>query len=106
MHLKDVMTRDVEVVSPDAYILEAARTMKRLDVDPLPVCDGERLLGVITDRDIAVRGVAVRGVKVRIPHGRISTACAPTSQTGAYPGRVLVSSGARGRPRGSAPHSP
>ena len=58
MQLKDVMTRDVEVVSPDASILEAARTMKRLDVGPLPVCDGERLLGVITDRDIAVRGVA------------------------------------------------
>jgi hypothetical protein len=37
---------------------EAALKMKGLDVGPLPVCDGERLLGVITDRDIAVRGVA------------------------------------------------
>jgi CBS domain-containing protein len=37
---------------------EAARKMKGLDVGPLPVCDGERLLGIITDRDIAVRGVA------------------------------------------------
>jgi CBS domain-containing protein len=52
------MTRDVEVVDPDASILDAARRMKRLDVGPLPVCDGERLLGVITDRDITVRGVA------------------------------------------------
>jgi CBS domain-containing protein len=58
VQLKDVMTRNVEVVEPDASMHEAARKLKRLDVGPLPVCDGERLLGVITDRDIAVRGVA------------------------------------------------
>jgi CBS domain-containing protein len=58
VQLKDVMTRNVEVVQPDASIREAASKMKGLDVGPLPVCDGKRLLGIITDRDIAVRGVA------------------------------------------------
>ena len=58
MQLKDVMTRDVEVVEPDTSVQEAARKMRGLDVGPLPVCDGERLLGMITDRDIIIRVVA------------------------------------------------
>jgi CBS domain-containing protein len=58
MQLKDVMTRDVEVVQPQASVVEAAEKMKSLDVGALPVCDGKRLMGMITDRDIAVRVVA------------------------------------------------
>jgi CBS domain-containing protein len=58
MKLRDVMTRKVEVIEPDASIQEAAQKMKSLDVGSLPVCDGERLLGMITDRDIVVRGLA------------------------------------------------
>ncbi len=58
MQLKDVMTRDVEVVHPDATLQEAARMMKALDVGPLPVCDGERVVGMLTDRDITVRATA------------------------------------------------
>jgi CBS domain-containing protein len=58
MKVADVMTRAVEVIAPDATLDEAAEKMKRLDVGPLPVCDGDRLLGMITDRDITVRAVA------------------------------------------------
>ena len=56
--LKDIMTRNPEVVAPDTSLQEAARAMKDLDVGPLPVCDGEGLVGLLTDRDITVRGVA------------------------------------------------
>jgi len=56
--VKDVMTHHVEVVRPDAPLKEAAAKMADLDVGAIPVCDGERLVGMLTDRDIAVRGVA------------------------------------------------
>ena len=58
MQLRDVMTRDVEVIHPDATVEEAAEKMEALNVGPLPVCDGQRLVGMITDRDITVRAVA------------------------------------------------
>jgi CBS domain-containing protein len=58
MQLKDVMTRRVEVIRPDATLEEAAGKMKSLDVGSLPVCDGERLVGMITDRDITLRATA------------------------------------------------
>src|SRR5919202_2191076 len=58
MQLKDVMTRQVEVISPDATLEEAARKMDDLNVGPLPVWDGEHLVGLITDRDITVRATA------------------------------------------------
>ena len=58
MLLKDIMTREVEVISPRASIEEAARKMDQLNVGPLPVCDGSRLVGMITDRDITVRATA------------------------------------------------
>ncbi|HEY3198298.1 MAG TPA: CBS domain-containing protein [Nitrospirales bacterium] len=58
MQVKDVMTKNVEVVRPDATLEEAAKKMKALDIGPLPVCDGEKLVGVLTDRDITVRATA------------------------------------------------
>src|SRR5438093_1051691 len=58
MQLKDIMTRDVEVIHPEATVQEAAEKMQKLDVGPLPVCDGKRLVGILTDRDITVRSVA------------------------------------------------
>lgn len=54
----DVMTDDVAVVEPQDTLRHAAELMVRLDVGALPVCDGRRLLGMLTDRDIVVRGVA------------------------------------------------
>jgi CBS domain-containing protein len=59
MELREVMTRDVDVVRPDAPIREAAAKMRSIDVGPIPVCDGERLVGMLTDRDITVRAVAL-----------------------------------------------
>ncbi len=56
MKLSEVMTREVEVVRPEASLAEAAEKMQRLDIGPLPVCDGDTLLGMVTDRDITVRG--------------------------------------------------
>jgi CBS domain-containing protein len=58
MLIKDIMTRGVETVSPQTTLQEAAARMKTLDVGPLPVCDGDRIEGMVTDRDIVVRGIA------------------------------------------------
>jgi CBS domain-containing protein len=58
MHIKDIMTRSVECISSDASIREAAEKMRNLNVGTLPVMDRDRLVGMITDRDITVRAVA------------------------------------------------
>jgi CBS domain-containing protein len=58
MQVKDVMTRGAECIAPDESLQEAARKMRALDVGALPICDNDRLTGMITDRDIAVRAVA------------------------------------------------
>ena len=57
MLVKDMM-RQVWTVSPDASLVIAARAMRDQEVDCLPVVEGDRLLGMITDRDLVVRGVA------------------------------------------------
>ncbi|MFY0529817.1 CBS domain-containing protein [Archangium gephyra] len=57
--IQDVMTRGVEVVGPNATLMQVAEKMRRFNVGPLPVCDGDRLLGVVTDRDLVVRGIAM-----------------------------------------------
>lgn len=54
----DIMSTDVTVVEPQQSLRVAAQLMKQLDVGSLPVCNGKRLLGMLTDRDIAVRAVA------------------------------------------------
>jgi CBS domain-containing protein len=58
MKVSEVMTRDVQTVRPDQRVQEAASFMLSADAGSIPVTDGERLIGMITDRDIAVRGVA------------------------------------------------
>ena len=58
MQVSEVMTRGAECTRPDATIREAADRMKALDVGSLPVCDNDRLVGMLTDRDITVRSVA------------------------------------------------
>jgi CBS domain-containing protein len=58
MKVKDVMTEGAECVSPSASLHEAAGKMKHLDVGSLPVCEGDRLVGMLTDRDITVRATA------------------------------------------------
>lgn len=58
MLLREVMTPHVEVIHPNATLKEAAETMRALDVGPVPVCDGDRLQGMLTDRDITIRATA------------------------------------------------
>jgi CBS domain-containing protein len=58
MRVAEVMTADVVTIGPEASLSEAARRMRGLDVGPLPVSDGGRLVGMLTDRDIAVRATA------------------------------------------------
>ncbi|OJH40615.1 CBS domain-containing protein [Cystobacter ferrugineus] len=57
--LKDVMTREEEVLDPHATLRQAAEMMRRLDADSLPVCSEGKLVGLVTDRDLVVRGVAM-----------------------------------------------
>ena len=56
--ISEVMTTDVEVVGPEETLRDAARAMADLDVGSLPVCDGRKLIGMVTDRDITIRAVA------------------------------------------------
>ena len=66
--LKDIMSRDVKVISPDMTIREAARTMHDGDFGMMPVGENDRMIGAISDRDIAIRAVAEGkgpGTKVR-----------------------------------------
>jgi CBS domain-containing protein len=58
MHVRDIMSEKVKVARPDTTLQEAARIMSKNDVGALPVGENGMLVGMITDRDIAVRGVA------------------------------------------------
>jgi CBS domain-containing protein len=58
MQLKEIMTPQVEVIHPEAPIQEAAAIMKALDVGSVPVYDGLKLQGMVTDRDITIRATA------------------------------------------------
>jgi len=58
MRVSDAMSRDVRIANPNQRISEAARTMTEIDAGVLPVGEDDRLVGMITDRDIAVRAVA------------------------------------------------
>jgi CBS domain-containing protein len=58
MRVSEAMTRDVRIARPDQSIREAAIVMAEIDAGALPVGEKDRLIGVITDRDIAVRAVA------------------------------------------------
>jgi CBS domain-containing protein len=81
MDIKDVMTRNPHCVTPDATVREAAQIMAREDVGIVPVVDSHderRVVGVITDRDIAVRCVAEgKGADCRVSEamsaGKITT---------------------------------
>jgi len=69
MKVKDISTPDPQCIGPNAPLIEAAKKMRILDVGMLLVCENERLIGTVTDRDITVRAVAEgldpKTVKVR-----------------------------------------
>ncbi|MBG6521698.1 CBS domain-containing protein [Pseudomonas aeruginosa] len=70
MKISDIMTRNIQVADPQQSIREAAATMARIDSGALLVGEGARLVGMITDRDIAIRAVA-GGLSGDTPLGRI-----------------------------------
>lgn len=73
MKVSEAMTRDVRLAEPNQSIREVARLMAELDIGALPVGDNDRLVGMITDRDIAVRAVA----EGRGPDTRVSEVMSP-----------------------------
>src|SRR5437879_2688588 len=58
MQIDKIMHRNVKIIGPDETLRDAATAMKKLDVGVLPVGEHDKLVGMITDRDIAVRGIA------------------------------------------------
>jgi len=56
--VKDAMTPEVKTAQPSQSLTDVAKLMKEEDVGAVPVLDGDRLVGVVTDRDIVVRGIA------------------------------------------------
>jgi len=67
MKVSEAMTRDVCVASPDETIRQAAKTMASLDAGVLPVGENDHLIGMISDRDIAIRGIAQgKGPKAKV----------------------------------------
>ena len=57
MKVSDVMTREVVVASPLDTVAQVARRMSEIDSGIIPICDGDQIVGVITDRDIVIRVV-------------------------------------------------
>lgn len=58
MRVSNCMTKDVQIANPEQTLRDAALSMGRIDAGSLPVGENDRLVGMITDRDIAIRGVA------------------------------------------------
>jgi CBS domain-containing protein len=58
MKVSEIMTTNVECVTPETSVSELAEKMKSLDVGFLGVCDADRIAGTVTDRDIVIRGIA------------------------------------------------
>jgi CBS domain-containing protein len=58
MKIKDIMTKQVAYIGPDSNLVEVAQLMQKHDVGVLPVCQGENVIGMVTDRDIVVRNIA------------------------------------------------
>ena len=58
MKLHEVMTANLQCISPSSGLIEAAQMMRDADVGSIPVCEGDRIVGIITDRDMAIRCIA------------------------------------------------
>lgn len=65
MIIESIMSRDVQTVRPDQSLREAAEAMRRANIGSLPVRDHDRLVGMLTDRDIVVRAVAEGDIEQR-----------------------------------------
>lgn len=69
MQVKELMSKNIASVTPDTPIVEVAKIMKKMNIGSVPVCDGDKVIGILTDRDIVLRDVAmgknVEGVTAR-----------------------------------------
>jgi CBS domain-containing protein len=74
MKVKEIMTSPVEEIGADAKVFQAAKMMKMLNIGVLPVIRGEEIVGIVTDRDIAIRVVAERLDPQNTPVGQVMTA--------------------------------
>ena len=83
MQLKEIITSPAQTVAPDSSLVDAAGIMKARDLGWLPVADRGRVVGILTDRDIAIRGVAggldVRSAKVEEVMSREVFSCSINS---------------------------
>ncbi|MHC4728705.1 MAG: CBS domain-containing protein [Planctomycetota bacterium] len=73
MRVRDIMTLNAEMISPDCNLVEAAEKMKLLEVGALPVCEGDSLVGMLTGRDVIVRAIAEGKNPLRTSVGEIMT---------------------------------
>jgi len=58
MKVREIMTSNVECLGPESSLRDIAQEMKSLDVGFIPICDNDRLIGTVTDRDIVIRAIA------------------------------------------------
>jgi CBS domain-containing protein len=73
--IQDVMTRDVQSITPQETIQRAAQMMDDLNVGAIPVLDGQKLVGMITDRDITVRATAAGRAPDSVRVGEVMRTC-------------------------------
>lgn len=78
MKVRDAMTRNVQTARPGDTVQQVARQMSELDTGFIPICEGERVVGLLTDRDIAIRAVA-EGKGPQTPATEIMTSGAETA---------------------------
>jgi CBS domain-containing protein len=72
--IADVMTRGVRTLTPHDSVISAAQAMEEMDVGAIPVCDGDHLVGMVTDRDIVLRAVAHNRANDQTTLGDVMTA--------------------------------
>lgn len=66
MQVKEMMTHEVQVIRPEATLKEASKKMKELKVGVLPVCEGDRIVGMISDKDVNIRTVGDDPTETRV----------------------------------------
>ncbi len=74
MQIAEIMTRDVQLASPQQTLQEAARLMAEIDVGAIPVAEKDRLVGILTDRDICLRAVAAGKSPTQCTVGEVMSA--------------------------------
>ena len=87
--IQDVMTKDVQFISPEQTVRRAAQMMDEYNVGSIPVCDGDELVGMITDRDITVRSTAAGQVPEKTRVGDVMSTDVRTCHAGQTVDEVL-----------------